>query len=173
MQALALPRAFDPAAAAAPASKGIFGYGVASGDPTADAVIIWTRATPPQRHKDDPVATPGSGLGASIPVRWQVARDPRFTRVVAHGMVHTSADSDHTVKVDVTGLDPYTRYYYRFQSLGEFSETGRTQTAGDIPGETHALRLALVSLQQLHGWVLHGIPSARAARRPRLRAPRR
>ena len=45
--ALAVPRVFDPAAAAAPAAKGIFGYGVASGDPTGTSVVIWTRATPP------------------------------------------------------------------------------------------------------------------------------
>ncbi|KGN30764.1 hypothetical protein N802_06035 [Knoellia sinensis KCTC 19936] len=149
--ALAVPRAFDPAAAAAPAAKGVFGYGVASGDPTADAVVIWTRATPPPRRKGDPVAAPGSGLGASIPVRWQVSRNSRFTQVVAHGMVMTSAASDHTVKVDVAGLDAYTRYYYRFQSLGEFSPIGRTQTAGDIEGETHALRMALVSCSNYTG----------------------
>ena len=149
--ALAVPRLFDPAAAAAPASKGIFGYGVASGDPTGDAVVIWTRATPPPKGKGDPIATPGSGLGAPIPVRWQVSRDSGFTRVVAHGTVMTSAASDHTVKVDVTGLDPYTRYYYRFQSLGEYSETGRTQTAGDVAGETHALRMALVSCSNYTG----------------------
>ncbi|EWT03358.1 alkaline phosphatase [Intrasporangium oryzae NRRL B-24470] len=148
--ALALPRAFDPAAAAAPASRGIFGYGVASGDPTADSVIIWTRATPPARP-GEPVATPGSGLGRPIPVRWQVARDRDFTRLAAHGTVMTSPDSDHTVKIDVTGLDPYTRYWYRFQSLGEFSEVGRTQTAGDIAGEVHALRLALVSCSNYTG----------------------
>jgi len=33
-------RVFDAAAAAAPAHNGIFGYGVASGDPTADAIVI-------------------------------------------------------------------------------------------------------------------------------------
>ena len=148
--ALALPRVFDPAAAAAPASRGIFGYGVASGDPTADSVIIWTRATPPARPGES-VATPGSGLGRPIPVRWQVAHDAAFTRLAAHGTVMTSPDSDHTVKVDVTGLDPYTRYHYRFQSLGEYSEVGRTQTAGDIAGEVHALRLALVSCSNYTG----------------------
>ncbi|HET9022364.1 MAG TPA: alkaline phosphatase D family protein [Ornithinibacter sp.] len=148
--ALALPRVFDPAAAAAPASHGIFGYGVASGDPTASSVILWTRATPPARA-GEPVATPGSGLGRPIPVRWQVSRDARFTRLAAHGTVKTSPDTDHTVKVDVQGLDPYTRYYYRFQSLGEFSEVGRTQTAGDVAGEVHALRLALVSCSNFTG----------------------
>jgi alkaline phosphatase D len=63
----------------------------------------------------------------------------------------TSPDTDHTVKVDVTGLDPYTRYHYRFQSLGEFSEVGHTQTAGDIAGEVHALRIALVSCSNYTG----------------------
>ncbi len=149
--ALAVPRLFDPAAAAAPASKGVFGYGVASGDPTGDAVVIWTRATPPPKGKGGPIATPGSGLGASIPVRWQVSLDSGFKRVVAHGMVMTSVATDHTVKVDVTGLDAYTRYYYRFQSLGEYSTTGRTQTAGDVEGETHALRMALVSCSNYTG----------------------
>ncbi|MDF8266137.1 alkaline phosphatase D family protein [Luteipulveratus flavus] len=148
--ALAAPRVFDAAAAAAPAGKGVFGYGVASGDPTGTSVIIWTRATPPARPGER-IAAPGSGCGRSIPVQWQVARDERFTRKVAHGTVHTSADSDHTVKVDVTGLDPYTQYYYRFHSLGEYSPVGRTRTAADIPGEVHALRMALVSCSNYTG----------------------
>lgn len=148
--AMAVPRVFDPAVAAAPAAKGIFGYGVASGDPTASSLIIWTRATPPSK-KNEPIAVPGSGLGKSIPVQWQVARDPQFRRKVAHGTVHTQASSDHTVKVDVTGLDPYTRYYFRFSSLGEQSAVGRTQTAGDIPGEVRALRMALVSCSNYTG----------------------
>jgi alkaline phosphatase D len=142
--ALVVPRLFDPVAAAAPASKGIFGYGVASGDPTGDAVVIWTRATPPAK-KGDPVAAPGSGLGKPVPVHWEVARDTAFTSVVASGKVTTSPVTDHTVKVDVTGLEPYTQYWYRFSALGETSVVGRAQTAADIPGETHALRLALVS----------------------------
>lgn len=148
--ALALPRVFDPVAAAAPAHQGVFGYGVASGDPTASSVIIWTRATPPSRP-GAPVATPGSGLGQPIPVVWQVARDAAFKDIVAEGTVHTSPTTDHTVKVDVTGLAPYTRYHYRFRSLGELSPAGRTQTAGDIAGEVHALRLALVSCSNYTG----------------------
>ena len=65
--AIALPRAFDPAAAAAPASKGIFGYGVASGDPTGDAVIIWTRATPPPRGKASLRVVNGARSGETSP----------------------------------------------------------------------------------------------------------
>ena len=148
--ALAVPRVFDPVAAAAPAAKGIFGYGVASGDPTGTSVVIWTRATPPS-PAGEPVAAPGSGLGKPLQVRWEVARDPGFRHVVARGNERTSADSDHTLKVDVTGLAPYTRYYYRFESRGERSPVGRTRTAPDVPGEVHALRFALVSCSNYTG----------------------
>ncbi|HET7822974.1 MAG TPA: alkaline phosphatase D family protein [Ornithinibacter sp.] len=148
--ALAVPRVFDPAAAAAPAAKGIFGYGVASGDPTGTSVVLWTRATPPS-GPGEPVAAPGSGLGKPLQVHWEVARDEGFRDVVAKGHVKTSADSDHTVKVDVTGLKPYTRYHYRFESRGERSPVGHTRTAPDVAGEVHALRFALVSCSNYTG----------------------
>jgi alkaline phosphatase D len=148
--ALTVPRVFDPAAAAAPAAKGIFGYGDASGDPTGTSVVLWTRATPPNR-RGEPVAAPGSGLGKPLEVRWEVARDEDFRHVVAKGKVRTSADSDHTVKVDVRGLKPYTRYHYRFESRGERSPVGHTRTAPDVPGEVHALRFALVSCSNYTG----------------------
>jgi alkaline phosphatase D len=142
-------RAFDVAAAAAPASAGVFGYGVASGDPTGDAVVIWTRATPPRERGQ--VATPGSGLGRPMLVRWEVARDPQFRHVVRRDTVLTTAATDHTVKVDVTGLQPYTRYFYRFHADGETSVTGLTRTAPDDDHCLHALRFALVSCSNYTG----------------------
>lgn len=144
-------READAAAAAAPARTGVFGYGVASGDPLADRVVIWTRATPPLPGRGAPAATPGSGLGRPLMVHWEVARDPAMKHVVRRGHVKTSAASDHTVKVDVDGLDPYTRYWYRFSARGEHSPVGRTQTAPDVAGQTHALRLALVSCSNYTG----------------------
>ncbi|SDS94354.1 alkaline phosphatase D [Friedmanniella luteola] len=144
-------RPFDVEAAAAPARAGVFGYGVASGDPTADAVVIWTRATPPPARRGDPEATPGSGRGLPLRVRWEVARDRDFHHLVDRGTVVTSPTSDHTVKVDVRGLQPYTRYYYRFRARGETSPVGRTQTAPDERRETHALRFGLVSCSNYTG----------------------
>ncbi|PPK63283.1 alkaline phosphatase D family protein [Actinokineospora auranticolor] len=138
-------RLFDGTAAAAPAADGVFGYGVASGDPTSDAVVIWTRATPPPTRRGEPVAAPGSGLGHPLRVRWEVARDPAFRHVVRAGTVWTSAESDHTVKVDVRGLRPYTRYHYRFHTAGQTSDVGLTRTAPDEAERTHALRFALLS----------------------------
>ena len=135
-------------AAAAPAFDGSFGYGVASGDPTADSVIIWTRFTP--RVNGEP-ALPGSGLGAPTTVRWQVSPTADCTEAVASGEVTTSPESDHVVKVDVTGLDPYTEYFYVFTAGEETSEVGRTRTAPDEPGTTHALRFAQVSCSNYTG----------------------
>ncbi|MHA3704636.1 alkaline phosphatase D family protein [Jatrophihabitans sp. YIM 134969] len=144
--AAAVPlRWFDAEAAAAPAADGVFGYGVASGDPTATSVIIWTRATP------SPDAIPGSGLGAPVRVTWEVATDSRFATIVKTGTVQTSAASDHTVKVDVTGLAVYRRYWYRFRALKQQSVVGRTQTAPDDRSTTHALRFALVSCSNYTG----------------------
>jgi alkaline phosphatase D len=143
-------RGFDVEAAEGPAHHGIFGYGVASGDPTGTSVVLWTRATPPARP-GEPAATPGSGLGGPLDVRWEIARDERFRRVVAHGTVRTGAERDHTVKVDVTGLAPYTRYWYRFRAKRETSPVGRTQTSPDVPGRVRALRLALVSCSSYTG----------------------
>jgi phosphodiesterase/alkaline phosphatase D-like protein len=144
-------RVFDTEAAAAPAHYGIFGYGVASGDPTADAIVLWTRATPPPEHPGDPIATPGSGLGEPLLVEWELAYDKDFRRIARRGVVRTSPRSDHTVKVDVTGLRPYTRYYYRFRAGGEVSPVGRTQTAPDEPRRVHALRFGLVSCSNYTG----------------------
>jgi alkaline phosphatase D len=91
----------------------VFRHGVASGDPLADRVILWTRVT--------------TGVETAT-VRLVVARDPKLARVVGRSEVQTGAARDYTVKVDVTGLDPGTTYYYRFESGGAQSAVGRTRT---------------------------------------------
>lgn len=125
--------------------SGVFGFGVASGDPTATGVLLWTRVTP------DPTATPGSGRGRRVQVGWEVAEDDAFRRVVARGTTSTDASRDHTVKVVADRLRPYTRYWYRFRALGAVSAVGRTQTSPDEPGRVHALRLAFVSCSNWTG----------------------
>jgi alkaline phosphatase D len=97
----------------------VFQYGVASGDPLPDGVILWARVTP------EPDATPGSGKGAPTTVRWVVAEDAELRRVVRRGVARTSAVSDHTVKVDAQGLAPDTRYWYRFTVEGASSPAAR------------------------------------------------
>jgi alkaline phosphatase D len=120
-------------AAQPPGASGrkIFLHGIASGDPLADRVMLWTRVTPPG-------ATTGS-----IAVQWRVAEDEWMTRVVARGTVSADATRDFTVKVDAGGLRAGTIYYFSFTAAGEESPVGRTRT---LPARgASRLRLAVVS----------------------------
>ena len=112
---------------------GPFAHGIASGDPLADRVIIWTRVMPER------VPSP---VGA---VRWAVAVDPDMRTVVASGVQVPRHEHDHTVKVDVTGLSPATTYYYRFALGAEHSITGRTRTAPAPGSPTTHVRIAAMS----------------------------
>ncbi|WP_221796838.1 alkaline phosphatase D family protein [Oceanobacter mangrovi] len=112
----------------------VFGHGVASGDPLADAVIIWTRVTPYEDAEDD----------AEAEVDYVVATDEALTSVVASGTVTTTADADYTVKVDVTGLSANTTYYYQFSAAdGETSTLGTTKTLPE--GSVDSVKLAVCS----------------------------
>jgi alkaline phosphatase D len=116
-----------------------FSYGVASGDPLPDRVIIWTRvnATP-----DD---TPGSGIGGTVNGTWEVSLDPGFKRRVASGSFRTTTAQDHTVKIDVGGLEPFTEYFYRFHAKGATSPAGRTLTAPPAGSSPASVRFGMVS----------------------------
>lgn len=100
-----------------------FTSGVASGDPLPDRVVLWTRATP------------SSGT-ADVPLRWEVSTDDAFATVAARGEVTATADDDFTVRVDATGLQPDTRYRFRFRA-GDAEVRGTTRTA---PAEGAAVR---------------------------------
>jgi alkaline phosphatase D len=147
---VAWPLVGDLRAARAEPGPAPFVHGVASGDPLPDAVVIWTRITP------TPDATPGSGRGADRTVRWVVATDAALRDVVRTGTVRTGAHRDHTVKVDVSGLDPATTYHYGFAVAGQRSPVGRTRTA-PAPGDTPPdLRFALASCSNLEGGFFAG-----------------
>ena len=107
-----------------------FYHGVASGDPLADRVIIWTRVTPETL--------------AEVEVQWKVATDQAMQNQIQAGKVTTGPDRDFTVKIDVTGLQPATVYYYQFEALAAKSVTGRTKTAPS-GNEVESLQFAIVS----------------------------
>ena len=105
----------------------MFSHGVASGDPTTERVVIWTRV----------------GIdGDAAPVSWTVARDPGLSDPVAAGEATADARDDHTVHVDVDGLAPGETYFYGFALDGERSEVGRTWTLRD---EADRVRFATCS----------------------------
>ena len=100
----------------APAPSARFAFGVASGDPLADRVILWTHAQVP-------------GSTASVGLAWQVASDAGFATIVAQGRVDATVERDFTAKVDATGLAAGTTYFYRFlDSTGAASPVGTTRT---------------------------------------------
>ncbi|CRK52957.1 Phospholipase D [Rhodococcus sp. RD6.2] len=136
-----------PAAAAAQSGTP-FVHGVASGDPLPDRVILWTRITP------TPDAVPGSGLGGPVTVRWEVASDAGFGSVVRSGSVTATADADHTVKVDATGLQAGRSYHFRFVAPdGSRSPVGRTRTAPAEDAAVSSLRFGVVSCSNWEaGW---------------------
>ncbi|HJV05423.1 MAG TPA: alkaline phosphatase D family protein, partial [Actinomycetota bacterium] len=102
-----------------------FPSGVASGDPSADRVVLWTRIEGPAGE-----------------VRWRVSEDPELRGEAASGTAIPQRDTG-IVRVDVTGLRPGTTYFYRFEADGEPSPTGRTRTLPQ--GPTDHLRFAVFS----------------------------
>ena len=108
-----------------------FTHGVASGDPLADRVILWTRVLP------------GSGAAERLDVAWEIATDEAFQQIISSGATTTDSNIDYTVKVDAAGLTPASQYFYRFSAQGVYSVTGRTRTLPEAGVES--LRLAVLS----------------------------
>ncbi|MBT6031004.1 MAG: alkaline phosphatase, partial [Kordiimonadaceae bacterium] len=94
-----------------------FNHGVASGDPLQDRMILWTRVTPIDL----------SYVGV-VDVSWQISTDVDFSNILKSGVITTNPDSDFTVKEDVTGLMPGSKYFYRFNVGDIKSVIGETQT---------------------------------------------
>ncbi len=133
--------------AALPAAP--FTLGVASGDPWPDGFVLWTRLA------RRPLAEDGRGgmPARAVSVRWQVAEDPWFRRVVRRGTATARPESAHAVHVEVTGLRPGREYWYRFRAGGQLSPVGRALSAPAPGAMPSALTLAVASCSQFeHGW---------------------
>ena len=116
----------------------VFPQGLASGDPRADSVIVWTR-----------VAGPGA-----VALRYEVALDPAFASIVAQGDASVDAATDHCFRLKLTGLKPYTAYHYRFVAEGVQSIVGRTKTAPAADQDVE-VRFAFASCQDFNGRYYH------------------
>ena len=108
----------------------VFDHGVASGDPTADGFVLWTRVSVP--------------VTETVAVRWVVAGDPSLADLLSTGSVDATPGADHTVHVAVSGLRPATTYWYGFSVGGEQSPVGRTRTLPGADGPADRLRMGVV-----------------------------
>jgi alkaline phosphatase D len=117
-----------------------FQLGVASGDPTSDGVVLWTRLAPKPLE--------GGGCPAEpIAVAWQVAEDEQMTKVVQQGTTVANPQWAHSVHVEVSGLRPDRWYWYRFRAGDAESRAARTRTAPPDDQVPARLRLAFASCQ--------------------------
>ena len=107
-----------------------FNYGVASGDPLSDRIILWTHAKAPNSN-------------ANVELTYEVATDSAFTNIVSSGPAVAGAATGFTAKADATGLSPGQQYYYRFRSGLENSPVGRTRTLPSAGAES--LKFAVMS----------------------------
>ena len=83
--------------------------GVASGHPDEGGFVLWTRLAP------EPLA--GGGMPpAAVEVGWEVAADESFRNIVRRGTEIASPDWAHSVRAEVTGLEPGRWYFYRFHA---------------------------------------------------------
>lgn len=97
-----------------------FTHGVASGEPGATQVLLWTRYA----------------AGQDETLKWEVAADADFRRIVAQGDCLASPANDGCAKTWARGLQPGRWCYYRFVARdGSKSLTGRTRTlpVGKVP----------------------------------------
>ncbi|MDM3870475.1 alkaline phosphatase D family protein [Porticoccus sp. W117] len=115
------------AALVEPVRNQLFSHGVASGDPTHNSVVIWTRVS----------------AQGDTPVSWELFKDKAMQQSIQRGSAITNASRDHTVKIDVQNLQPGNTYYYRFHCNGVSSEPGRTRTLPS--GSLDKLTLAIAS----------------------------
>ena len=120
-----------------------FTLGVASGDPTASSVILWTRLAL------DPTVADGAMPAQRVSVEWEVATDEEFRDVVAGGTAAAVGPTAHSVHVDADGLPPDSWYWYRFSVGAWTSPVGRTRTVPEPGAPTSTASIAHVSCQRI------------------------
>lgn len=118
--------------AAAPTAAQTFGSGfthaVASGEPAANSVLLWTRFV----------------AEAETALTWQVSESEDFARPAAEGSVTAAPGRDWCAKGVATGLSPDRWYFYRFVAPGgATSPVGRTRTLPQ--GPTATFKMAVFS----------------------------
>lgn len=126
-------------------SAGAFTHGVASGDPSKHAVILWTRFAP--------------AASGEARIGWEISEHEDFSRVARRGALTQSAVNDYCVKVDARGLQPGRRYFYRFLSASGPSATGLTRTA---PERAESLNAAFFSCSNMPWGYFHAYGDAAA-----------
>ncbi|MBN9430476.1 MAG: alkaline phosphatase D family protein [Burkholderiales bacterium] len=149
--------------------RDLFALGVASGSPSTDGFVLWTRllgGPVPGLVSDgaaagaaasDSSGANGDAGGEPLPerltVRWEVADDEGFKRIATAGQADALAALGHSVHVEVAGMQPDRWYFYRFMHGDAVSAIGRTRTLPAADTMPARLRFAFASCQRWeHGY---------------------
>ena len=119
-----------------------FALGVASGDPSPDGFVIWTKIAP------KPLERGGGMPKKPVEVEWSVATDPSMRQVTRHGTAIAHPELGHAVHVEVGGLDPARDYYYRFAIGTERSRVGRSRTLPPAGATLAQIRFGVAGCQR-------------------------
>jgi alkaline phosphatase D len=122
-------------------AKSPFQLGVASGDPAADGMVLWTRLCV------DPLAPDGGIGGDPVDVAWEIAADEGMRKVLRRGVATATADLGHAVHVELDGLDADRWHWFRFRAGDAASPIGRTRTLPAPTARPDRLRFAFASCQ--------------------------
>lgn len=118
----------------------VFPQSVASGDPTSEGAILWTRINPD-------IHEPTRRLAVDVAIDDSFEdRQRSFVRAE-----EISPEHDYTVKVDIDisgiELDPDEQYYYRFVYGGTPSQTGKFRTLPAEDAKPEHVRFAVITCQ--------------------------
>ncbi|MGB0167567.1 MAG: alkaline phosphatase D family protein, partial [Luteibaculum sp.] len=100
-----------------------FPFGVASGDPQLNSLVIWTK-----------YLADSSQLDSTIRIDWELSANREFSKIFDKGTINTNRHKDFTVKANVEGLEANSTYYYRFRVGSTYSEIGEGKTLGNQEG---------------------------------------
>ncbi|MGE8376814.1 MAG: alkaline phosphatase D family protein [Sphingobacterium sp.] len=111
--------------------NGGFESGVASFDPSATGIIIWTRYS----------------VETDAEITWEISKENSFSEILRRGQVKADATNDFTLAIDVQNIASNTKYYYRFYNAKtkEASVVGETLTLPAKTDNVNEVKMAVVS----------------------------
>jgi alkaline phosphatase D len=128
-------------ACAVPSTAGAVSFqdGVASGDVTSSRAVLWARADTAENYK--------------VEIFNNAALQPPKIFI---GKMKTSAARDFTLKIDASGLQPNTQYWYRFKKDEVVSDVGTFKTA---PAASSPANVKLGYTGDSDTTLLNGVPA--------------
>jgi len=128
-----------------------FTLGVASGSPSPDGFVLWTRLAP-EPLSFDPFALAGM-RGDAVELAYEIAADPELRTIVARGTARADPAFAYSVHIEAEGLKPGRPYWYRFMSGDAVSRTGRAMTSTAPGAPLERFKFGFVSCSNYeHGY---------------------